>query len=535
MNSKKIKIIVENFASKNYSALNTSLEELKRDTCDLRGYINSIKDIRDLNYYITSQVFDELERMFLNGKLTYDEVNKIINNDEVSKIIVRKFNKILIDKIPNMDFQKYHLNITLEDKMSLPFNYNNFAIVRNKNYLENAIDIYLREDESKWEEIANYQNIYQDLFKLLPFVNFFPELQSEDFINILNNYNTITNKIFHKSEISFGTFISNLHQYILYVNQNNWKNKYVNYLLPQNVLQQIFTLNRHKYAAFYATMFQKRSSYIPNVYGEYQNYVYESKDYQNPERLLIGKFGNSCIDLLNVSGRPAYRKALLEKDGDVIMIRDKNTNSFVARILMFRKGNFVILGRIFAKNAQVLNDLVNENFLDKISRQIKEEALKNNDYIKYVIMTSMTNQIDQITKYPTIYDPKIPLNFPHADLTELARVITDNKIEDVNLNFSNNYPIEYYKTRSLVSEDIDEDYINKLRVIYCLQEQKDFDFDLFVPFNRQNYQRVIMAEDWYLAIRNNNTIEEVLINSDDKRALEELNNVKNNLNIGKKR
>ena len=55
----------------------------------------------------------------------------------------------------------------------------------------------------------------------------------------------------------------------------------------------------------------------------------------------------------------------------------------------------------------------------------------------------------------------------------------------------------------------------------------------FEPFYSKEYSKTICGEDWYIAIKNDGTIEELLLPLNDSRAKEEMEQVKKSLGLSK--
>ena len=243
----------------------------------------------------------------------------------------------------------------------------------------------------------------------------------------------------------------------------------------------------------------------------------------------------SCIDLFNKAGVNTYKEALLDNTGDVILIRDKD-KKVVSRILVFRRGNIINMATGYNSSYPI-------EMYEQIAEQMMSRALSSNDDIDYIFVDSMATFRVPDT-YKTLTDASFINNFPHGGFTEKVVLLTSKnmingfKDKEININYDTPIKPKYFKLRKDINYNPSESEITKLRALKILTEQdlekKEFMKRNFEPFYIQEYSMVVCGEDWYLAIKNDNTLEEVILPTADTRSNLEIDYIKSTLiNKGK--
>ena len=258
------------------------------------------------------------------------------------------------------------------------------------------------------------------------------------------------------------------------------------------------------YLEAYVKMLTRNTSYLPPVSGEFGDYVYESFRDDDVERLLIGKnCFRSCIDP-NMAGSRAFYKCLTEKDGDVILIKNKEDKSFAARALMFRKGNYVVIAPIHDR-VGIAEEFYGREFLDQVAGQL---IANDSDNIEYVFCIDDCDFLEG--KYPLVYDEEyLSKGFPHADLSNRAYLLAHRR--------------EYYPGCLKPEEIMASSYVMKRAGVKGKDQVTDFELTQlkalsafmvgkdskgFNLVSKEDYSEVYKGQDWYIGVKS--TGEEVV-------------------------
>lgn len=304
--------------------------------------------------------------------------------------------------------------------------------------------------------------------------------------------------------------------------------------LGEEVISYIGEENSNTYLDFYLKMLNRITGTIPPINININNKTYKSGEYSNSERLLIGKkVEDSCIDLLNSAGKETFKECLIEEDGDVIIVRDSN-NEISSRILIFRRGNVVQLVTSFGQGHPI-----------EIYEQILEQAISKEDNIDYVLVDvysviASKNEYFK-NKYEIIDDYGLQEMFPHADLSGEALLINSkNKIlgieeSSINLDFDVTTKAKYNKLRKPISYYPKDNEISRIRALKIILEEnieiKETLARNFEIFYNKDYLKVFSGEDLYIAIKNDGTIEEIILPLNDPRIKLEVEEIKRQLNL----
>ena len=120
-----------------------------------------------------------------------------------------------------------------------------------------------------------------------------------------------------------------------------------------------------------------KSVWFQGRFGFITSYAYNHIE-KNPEWLAASK---SCIDLTNASGAFTYRGCLTKPNMDVLMIRDKFTHEIVARSILFRTKNSVMLAPFYGTNGFIFDDFLQNEVLQEIGNKIMSQAKEKGDSI----------------------------------------------------------------------------------------------------------------------------------------------------------
>lgn len=538
LNGKKLKFISLAIRQKNFELLGLSeddfLEEINKARIDI------LNDEVIINYgMVDSHLLDNLCSYFENyGDVNRNVVSKTlkIDNQDIIKIVSKRFEEIRIKLIGNVKLSKYDERISNMEKIKLggSINYNNYLIADKNRYLRNVIDILLEINKDELDKILDNKDLLNEIIYLVPLVNLMDEFNTRTFINILSNYERIKNKICdtYNVDINYDNkelllkYIDNL---ILLANAYSSIDDIALFALGDKVVSKVGEHESDKYLDFYLKVLNRQNGSIPPVTLETNKYYLESGMYSDVDRLLIGKIlnGISCIDLYNFAGGKTYKEVLLKEDGDVILVRDKKKR-LISRILLFRKGNVIqMVTHMFDKYPVEL--------FKEIADIIMNKAICYDDNIDYIFVNSSSVNMNN-NDYPVIEDSRFLLEFPHADfdvsaiLLSSKRDINGLKKDDLDLKLDVKAKVSYLKARRKISFAPTEMEISRIRALDIMLEkdlvEKDKKARNFEPFYINEYERVICGEDWYIALDKNGFLEEVVLPSNDHRTYDEFNQIK---------
>lgn len=531
LNGIKLKRAGKFISCKQFEKLGITEEEYLDSLQHLKNSILNNKDIKKSEIIINEEYLSYLIDYFsMNGTIDFDIVKKTLDIDDkkIIEYIVNKFGRMLIKFTSNIIVRNMELRIyeTKRNKLN-GLNYNDYLIA-SKNVVHTNINKVLEHiDEDVINKILNNKNILSEILYLIPFVDFFPELDVNKLIDILSNYDTVREKIgITGSKVSIDMSLSKLPDLInLSFTYGNIDNISVLALGLDDA--SMLMNNIHAYINCYRKMLDRYSSNVPPVFVQTPDYTFESGLYSDPERLLIGKkpSKHSCIDLFSEEPTGAYREVLLEPTGDVILIR-KN-NELISRMFVFRRGNIIQLATQGGENIDI-------KIYEKIANQIIDASISNNDNIDYVFVNKSSVTKIEMEK---VYDIRFNREFPHADL-DVEAILLSSKPEaqgiyEEKLNLDFNVPAKgtYYKTRKHILYEPTALDITRLKALNVFlekdEDKKQIMVKNFGPFYDKDYQKVVCGEDWYIALKNNGELEELILPLNDERSYEEFLQVKN--------
>lgn len=546
---RKIEKISALIRNNEFEKLGISEEELTIKVKSLRSYISNLKDIRKQNIIISDEIFDEFEYLFFTNTLTEEKVIQLIGvvDQKIVKQIIDKYNQIKMPFIDRVSLTEEEAKITDYYIYGLGFNYNNF-LIGNKDHFANIIAKLVNEiDNDILDDILENKEDYKEILKIIPLVDIVPGFELKDLIDILCNYPRVKQRIIevqkdknHDINDNVSDIFANFDYLIKIANGYASSDDIGRAILGEEVIDKVHESNAQKYLDFYLKMYKVKETSIPKIMGETKNgTVFESGNNQDVKRLLVGRYcGGSCIDLLNSAGCETYKLCLLEDNADVIMFTDKRTGAFVARALLFRRGNVVQLAPIYDDGGYA-NGMYSEELLEDISSQILEKAKANGDNIEFVFITDCWTFKND---YPVVKDYNFTHRFPHADLDDKASLIGRKGVKKVKkstntsgIDFDAPQLATYIKPRSPIrnGKDVSDDEMSRLRALRIeLEDNQELKEDLaraYEPFFNQEYKTTVVGQDWYIAVREDGTFEELVVPTNDERAITELNNAKQRL------
>lgn len=528
----KIKYEVNLLKKGTLSSIGIKEEIIIRDLKNLHNDINNNWLFKKNNLVIEKKQFKILDRLFLTGNLDKDHLKTLFPSlaPNISKKIIHKYSKILlqyINKVPNADIKI--------DCSDIDFNYNNIKIFDKQRYNKN-IKIFINsldKDEIMYI-IENYKHL-KELFKLLNFIDIDINFNINVFKSIIFNIDKIKNNISKRrliTNINLETIIDNFKDVIKLANIYSNCDKYtVQALKEENIDIIISTIsqtssNPLSYINMYNKMLKNTNVLIPPIEGYYKDFYYESGNNYSLDKLLIGKkIRGSCIGPDGM-GNDAYIEALTKNSADVLIIREKETKKFIARTLMFRRGNFVVMAPIVTIDEFDKSKLFNEDFLKHISNQILEEASKEEDNLDYIFMSY--DDKDKSLNLTTYISDDFWREVPHCDTTNMAYLLA-NKHNIIIKPKVSKIPKANYKNKRMqvLIRDGEREELLRIKSLQFFMEE-----DLYNRINirkeyehieNTNYIKTYIGQDFYIAINELNEIEFCILETNDKRTYEEIN------------
>lgn len=534
INGLKIKLLSNYLKNKEYDKLNIDestynnlLKQIYNNIINNKKYIKECNknniDINKANKEIYNLIFNN-NLYELDSKYIINNTN--INNNEIINIIASYISKILYRLTNNINPDEKLVNDAINNSKDKLTKLNQFDyIIADNSYLLKNISYLINNISSKdLNKILNNKH-YKDITFLLYFADRFDYFNINDFINIAKNIDTIINKFESNNydKITRFYFLNRFDYVILMAKYLEQINILDYILLGNNVMENIDLTNLKDYEKEYAKMVSKYKCSIPpidikgnEIDDEHDEYEFISGDYHNQNRLLISyvKDKNYCIDL-HKAGEDTYKECLSGPDGDVILI--KKNNKTVNRIFAIRRGNII---QLFTMGEEIKNNSFLYKAIKKIAKEIINTAKKYNDNIDYIFINKESFYKD--INNDKLYENNNFLNmFPHADLSNYAYSLYENKDKDINFNEKHNYL--YYIPRKDIKIGNEND-VNRLRYLYSIMHNTSKS----EIYYQSSDETVYIGEDFYV-ITNGNNITESLLIGNDNRAYEEIDNLYNKL------
>lgn len=303
----------------------------------------------------------------------------------------------------------------------------------------------------------------------------------------------------------------------------------------ERIVDDVLSNDVNKYLKTYINMLKRGNNTIPPISGEYNNYIYESGS-SNIERLFIGAncYG-SCIKP-GMGGDEAFNKALTKNDGDVIFIKEKDTQKFVARSLLFRKDNFVMMAPIYGTSGFECDYFYNSEFLSQIAKQLLSKSKLYNDNIDYIFLTNShnINCSNNLDEFPIYMDTSFVRGFPYADLYESAYLIASTKVfneKTFNKKDSFRERIYYPSIRKKVNikcSDYREEIL-KIKSLEIVTEEDEIKRKIleneFSTIKNTNFDMVYIGQDWYIGMKKDKVLSTGIFNVTDCRQHQEIGEI----------
>ena len=425
INGVKTRKFKQMMVNHDFNEIGITEKQFKDDLENIKKSISNNKRIKkrkieDLEIKLDTIINRYLQNRAIDNREIYDILK--IDDKKIASFIYKKIETIgfkYIDRIELSDFE--YSQAILENRPD-DLNPNNFIIGDNELYMENFATLLLMLDSKTIEQIIMNQYEMKEVVWLIPFLNLMPELNIDTFKNIMKYYIRIKNRLMVSGENRDyrGEVLKKIEDIINYANAYSSVDDIVISVLESNIAEKLGEQNSSEYVNFYLQMLNKQECTIPPVSLKTKNCYYESGDYSNPERLLIGKIPQtSCIDLLEYSiGTVTYKEVLTEASDDVILIRDGD-KKLKSRIFIFRRGNIVEMVTSF-------NERISINVYKQIAEQIIKKAIENNDNIDYVFVNGESVFREIITDELIICDDRFKTMLPHVD-TNYSAILVGSK------------------------------------------------------------------------------------------------------------
>ena len=409
-------------------------EALLKEAILIRESIQHMIKKKKSTKKITQLEFETLESLLLNGLIEFEIVCIVLDIDDkrIAKQIVKKYEKVKMKQLHKVNLNILEQKITISEKTRLGFNHNNFKVIDIKRYKENVFALCsLFTNDSLYEIISCNMNNEEslkteddlnELCFLLNFANLIDGFGVHELFNILCNYKQIKKGAKKAKQIGLEArnLLANIDLVIELAEVYASHSDIITAILGENVVNCVQKQNSKRYCDFYKKVLDKKTCHIPSVSGVYGELEYESGDYHNPERLVLGlnvSF-DSCLCLVNrhgeAGGKEAYIECLSRKTGSAIILSYGKEKEFIGRMLIFRRGNTVVLSDFRSKHD---NYIKNSELIDEIASQILKQARENKDNIEYVLYSPGFSRL-RLENYMKIHVSDVEKTFPHADLSE---------------------------------------------------------------------------------------------------------------------
>lgn len=361
----QIRSMRELFKKQDYEKIGFSKEEIEVKLQEVHF------DLKEMKYFKkrrvpTDKEFISLDTLFLSGQLDKEILKTYTDYDlKTIKIIVNHYYRALLPELNKITISSD--KITREN---ISYHYNHLLIINSKQYRENLEKIQGLIDEGELDKEVLESKENKEILKLLPLVNILEEFNTNTFLSILKNSKMVMAKI-KEDDIYFDGSMNKILQHfyqiislsLIYDKVDELTTASLGLDITQKILNgngnPLVSKNVFDYIKIYQQMLLKREGEIPPICGHYQDYTYENGKSADSMRLLIGLNSiNSCLGP-KAPGGNAFYKCLTEPDADVLLIKSED-GELVARSLMFRKGNFVIMTpfqgqKAFKDNFIILN------------------------------------------------------------------------------------------------------------------------------------------------------------------------------------
>lgn len=522
----KIKKIDELFKNHDYGELGLSEGMIREVLKDFSVYLSSLKDIKKENITISREQSEMFTQAFLDGNLSVEIIQDICPeiSVKVANIIFDKYTQVKMMYLPLVSVSKEDLV-----DLKLGYNYNNYKIVSEDLYYKNISNMLYNIEEKDALALIEEADNNKYIFLLVFFINYFRELNVNNVVAILKNYSRIMRDFGEHTEeknvlgLSFDKIftLGNAYNHADDLTISVLGFDIVNRIIKDNVTGN----DPQDYLKVYLEMLARDKVYIPPVSGEFGNYYYESAHDSDCERLMIGKnHRGSCVGI-GGAGQHTFLEALTGDEADVIIFKDKNTHEFMARSIVFRAGNYVVLAPIYDRE-YTAQELYKPELLSEMASQMLNKAREANDNLDYVFVTHSIVDLGEYFK--NFDDDELRDVFPHADL-EYPKYLIGTKYDDNNviLNPREVMLSSYDTVRDKVrfKDDITNNDLNKIRALDVLFMDKYLREDKMRNFefiDKDDFDELFLGQDWYVGIKNRKIADKKILPINSERQQNEI-------------
>ena len=523
----KIKKIDEIFKNHEYEKIGVSEEKIREELKDFSAYLSSLKDIKKENIIISQEHGEMLTQSFLDGNLTVEAIQNICPGLSV------KGASIIFDKYTQKKMKYLSLvNISQADlaNLKLGYNYNNYKIVSKDLYYKNISNMLYSVEEKDALKLIEEADSNKYIFLLVFFINYFQDLNEKSVVAIIKNYSRIMRDFGELSDdknilgLSFDKLYSLSEAYN---HADDFTISVLGFGIVDRIIKDNVTSNDPQaYLKVYLEMLARDKVYIPPVSGEFGSYYYESAHDSDCERLMIGKnHQGSCIGI-GGAGQFAFLEALTGKTADVIIFKDKNTHEFMARSMVFRAGNYVVLAPIYDRE-YTAQELYRPELLSEIASQMLNKSREAGDNLDYVFATHSIVDLDEY--FEVFEDDELHDAFPHADL-EYYKYLIGTKYDErnVSLNPDEVMMSSYDTIRDKVrfKDEVTNNDLNKIRALDVLfmkdkylREDKMRNFEFI---DKDDFDELFVGQDWYVGIKNGRIVDKKILPVNSERQQNEI-------------
>ena len=507
MNRKKLALIEEYIKHDKYDKLTVNKDKLSE-------MIDSLYS-KDIKKSIKKEDFDKIKDEFLeSGKITQDNLLKMYDKD-MTKHVINAFNRLKLSIFDGYKFTPSDYKYLSDEKMKLSVNEQNYIIGSKDRLLDTIASLTLEIKNNNVEDFMKNLNNFNDN-NLLLFVGLISEFDLNAMFNIILYYDEITDKIAKENDGANRLICKNFNRVLELASTYTKSNIASKNVLGSYVSSLIDSVNLEDYKDFYIEARKKKYSSIPNIDLWLDKMHFVSGEFMNEERLIIGrKFKGSCLDLTNPAGRNTFKELMLSTDADVILVKDEN-GELINRIMAFRRGNTIQLVGSYALNQM---DYKIYKYIAEYMLSISNMRKDNLDYI-FINMAALRLQDYNIGA--NLNDRRFITEFPHADLSNTAKLLAYNPNQKI--NFRTN-PLRSYEGRRRINYEGSLEDVKKINTLgYFLTgkyENKKMD----------KINKIVVGEDWYLLYDGSSFYEYILPNS--PLALKEMEDAKEIINSKK--
>lgn len=522
--TKKIEKMIAMFKKGKSSELNISEEEVERIIEEVTILLKKTKSFKKDHIHFKEEDYYQLGKLFFKGCLTKETIKEVCNiivSEEVVKKLKNQYYKRMLpflEKIKLSTKEKTDLEIK---RPTVAYDYNHLVIASNKMYHHNLSYMKIMIGMNKLLEDSN-----QEFIKLLPLVSLVDDFKKTEMKDILLHSKEILESLKEEDPKFDGSITQILNQFskvLQFAQIYAQTTPFVRKVLDEDIIMKIlthtnyFSHNPRDYFDIFQQMLRRKETQVPPISGTYQDYTYESGNTADKMRLLIGiNTNNSCLGP-NGAGEAAYEESLLKENADILLIKDEEEN-FVARSLIFRRGNYLIMSA-FMGEFGIQRQFYKKEFLDKITNAFLEQSSIMNDDLEYIFLTCDPCDKIELKDYILVIERAIVAYLPHVDWSFSCYLIGGNE-EEIRIH-NKKMPASYQVTRAPIcsNEEVTQQDLEQINILNASMTNQKGNFNMIGK--KEEYKYLYKGQDWCLGVTD--TGEETLIilpTEEERRYLE---------------